>query len=107
MKVVLHPYNPSAASYFDTLTQTNLTLSSPVSGDLNDQMDLMGIKNAVNTGILIVIEGKIDSIKPPSLLPTRCRWTDDAKQKYDIEKIIKKWNEYINKLTAKADLTQV
>jgi len=105
MKVALHPYNPSAASYFDTLTQTNLSLGSPVSSDLNDQMDLSGIKVAINTGVLVVIEGKIDGIKPPNVIPTRCRWSDEAKQKHDMDKIMKKWNDTISRLSAKAEAT--
>ena len=105
MKVALHPYNPSAASYYDAITQTNLFLSVPVSGELNDQMDLSGIKAAINAGTLIIIEGKMDGIKPPTSFPTRCRWSDETKQKYDVDKIMKKWNDIVNKLSAKAETT--
>jgi hypothetical protein len=87
-RVALNPRNPEANSWYDPTTKTNLFLSRPESGDLENfsLKELEPVARGIRAGLLVISKGDVPAGLQLEGIKTfgapRYRWTaeDSAKQ---------------------------
>lgn len=89
LRVSLNTRKRDNFGFYDPLTCTNLSISRPISDDLNRilidsntlkevQLDISNIKKAIKYNNLTIVEGSLDGIEPQFIAPVPSTFNPSA-----------------------------